>query len=81
MPPIFCTATETVAYLANADLCCNTKNLLHRIDDTAEDIVREEPPNLQPSLAGLKRNPYLRWANAELAACVDIFVNNFIVLA
>ena len=46
-----------------------------------EAIVREEPPTLHMTLAGLTRNPYLRQAKAKLATYVDVFVNNFIGLA
>ena len=80
-PPIFCTATETVADLANAALRCNTPTLPHSLDDMAEAIVREEPPTLQPSMAGLTRDPYLRRANSKLDAYIDVFVNNLLGLS
>ena len=32
--------TETVVDLANAALHCNTPDLLHRLDDMVESIVR-----------------------------------------
>ena len=44
----------------------------------AKPIVREEPLNLLPELVGLTRDPYLRRANANLAAYVDIFINDFL---
>ena len=80
-PPIFCTATETVADLENAALRCNTPPLPHRLDDTAVAIVREELLTLQPALSGLTRNSYLRQANAKTAAYIDIFIDDFLGLA
>ena len=65
LPPIFCMAKETVVDLANADLCCNTHALMHRLDCMVKAIVREEPPTLQLKLAGLTRNTYLRRANTR----------------
>ena len=56
-PPIFCTATETAVDLENADLCCNTSALPHRLDYIYEAIVREETPTLHLALAGLTRDP------------------------
>ena len=67
--------------LAKAALCCNTHALLHRLDDMEEAIIREELPTLQPALAGMMSDPYLRWANANMAAYVDIFINNFLGLS
>ena len=46
-----------------------------------EAIVREEPPTLHMTLAGLTRNPYLRQAKANLATYVDVFVKTFLGLA
>ena len=71
-PPIFCTATETVADRANEALHCNTPALPHRLDDMAEAIVREESPTLHLKLAELKKEPYLRYDNTNPAAYVDI---------
>ena len=51
LPPIFCTAMETVAYLLNVDLHCNTPDLLHRLNDIAAAIGREDPPTLQLALS------------------------------
>ena len=76
-PPIFCTATETVADLENASLHCNTPVLPHRMDGMAESIFMEEPPTLKPALAGLTRGPYLRRANTNPDAYIDVFVDNF----
>ena len=78
LPPIFCTATETVADIANASLHCNTFVLPHRLDDIAEAIVREEPTTLHPEPAGLTRDQYISRTNANPTAYVDVFVNNFL---
>ena len=68
-------AAETVADLENASLHCNTPVLPHRMDGMAESIFMEEPPTLQPELPVLTRDPYLRWANTNMAAYVDFFVD------
>ena len=80
-PPMFCTATETVADLENADLHCNPPGLLHKLDDMAEAIVREAMPTLQMELAGLTRDPYLRRPNSKQAAYIDVSVYTFLGLA
>ena len=77
LPHIFCTATETVADLANAALHYNTPALLNSMDDMAEAIFREETPKLHPALSGLTRDPYLRWFNAKTAAYVDVYFEIF----
>ena len=81
LPPIFYTVMDTLADLANAALHCNTPALPHRLDYMVEIIVREETPNLQTELAGLTRESYLRRANANPAAYVDSFANNFLGLS
>ena len=50
------------------------------MDDMAEAIVREEPPTLQPKLVGLMKETYLRQANANLGAYIDVFVEKFLGL-
>ena len=54
--PIFCTETETMAYLANAFLRYNTPALPHKLDDMTESIVREALSTFQLALAGLTRD-------------------------
>ena len=44
----------------------------------AEAIVREALTTLQPELAGMTRDSYLRQANVKPATYVDFFVNNFL---
>ena len=80
-PPIFYTAIETVADLANPALRCNTPTLPHNLDEMAGAIVREAPSTLQPAPTGMTRDPYLRWDNAKLSAYVDVLVDNFLGLA
>ena len=81
LPHIFCTATETVADLANAALHYNTPALLNSMDDMAEAIFREETPKLHPELSGLTRDPYLRWFNAKTATYVDVYFEIFLGLS
>ena len=57
LPPIFCTATKTVADIVNAALRCNTHALLHRLNGMADAIFRDAPPTLQTTLEGLTRYP------------------------
>ena len=40
LPPIFCTAIETVEDISNAALLCNTPDFPYRLDDMSEYIVR-----------------------------------------
>ena len=77
---IFCTVTETVEDIANSVLRCNTPALPHSLDDIAKAIVREAPPTLHPVLTGLTRDLYLRRANANPTAYVDIFVGDLLKL-
>lgn len=43
-PPIFTTATETVADLANQRLSANIQPPLHKLDEAAEKVVSPAPP-------------------------------------
>eukprot|EP00985_Skeletonema_marinoi_P004540 scaffold1972_cov170-Skeletonema_marinoi.AAC.1 len=43
-PPIFSTATETVADLANQQLSMSTHPLPHKMDDAAEAVASPTPP-------------------------------------
>ena len=78
---IFYMEMETVANIVNSDLCCSAPDLPHRLDDMSEAIIREEPPTLQPTLEGLTRYPYLRQSNTNMAAYVEVFVDDFLGLA
>ena len=80
LPPIFCTAAETLADIANEALSYNTPTLLNSLDEMAEAIVREYLPTPQPELSELTREPYLRWTNANTSTYVDAFVDNFLGL-
>ena len=51
------------------------------MDDMAEAIFRKEPPTLQPELVGFMKEPYLRQANANLGAYIDVFVENLLGLS
>ena len=75
------TATETVADLANSALCCNQTSHNQKLDDHAEALVISDYPPLQSYLAGLIRNPYLSCTNAKPTAYMDVFIDNFLVIA
>ena len=80
-PHILCTATETVADLANEALRAHAPTLPHKLDNPA-DAVRVEPaPSLNKQLGALPRNPYLGRKNSQLLQYVDVFVNDFLGLA
>ena len=85
-PPAFCTATETVADLANQAIANNLKELYrlpHRLDEISETPVQAEPPrpkacsiasaNPPPTTAGPKlQRPLQYW---------DVYVDDFLALA
>ena len=80
-PPLFCTATESVADLANESLRSHQPSKPHKLDDRAEAIA---PPPAQPlsqEHAQLTCDPYLRRPKANLLAYVDVSVDDFLVLA
>ena len=80
-PPLFCTATETVADLANEALRTHQPSKQHLLDNRAEAVEPPPDPLLTHEQANLKRDPYLRRPNAKLLAYVDIFVDDFLGLA
>ena len=79
--PIFCTATETVADLANEDLRVHAPTLPHKLDECAE-VVRVEPsPILDKQLGDMPRDPYLGRKNSQLIQYVVVFVDDLLGLA
>ena len=78
-PPIFSTATETIADLANARLRAFTPPLPHHLDDMAE-LIASQPPAL-PIPAGITlsvpRDPSLPNPTAPLAYA-DVYVDDFV---
>ena len=80
-PPLFCTATETVADLANRSLHSHHPSRPHKLDDRAEVIVPPPAPPLAEEHAKLTRDPYLQRPKWKLLAYVDVFVDDFLVLA
>ena len=81
LPPIFCTATDTVADLANEALRAHVPTLPHKMDERAE-VVRVEPaPSLEKQLCALPRDPYHGRKNFQLIQYVDVFVDDFLGLA
>ena len=80
-PLVFCTATGTVADLANAALCANTPAQTHKLDDHAEAVVLEAVQPKDESAHPISRNPYLGRRNAQLLEYVGAFVDDFLSLA
>ena len=80
-PPLFYTATETVADIANESLRSHQPTRPHKLDDRAEAVEPPSAPPLAAEHTQLTRNPYLRRPKAKLLAYVDIFVDEFLGLA
>ena len=80
-PPLFCTATETVADLANEDLRTHQPSKQHLLDNRAEAVEPPPAPLLTQEHANLTRDPYLQRPNAKLLAYVDVFVDEFLGMA
>ena len=80
-PPLFCTATETVADLANEALRTHQLSKQHLLDIRAEAVEPPPAPLLTQEHAALTRDPYLLRPSAKLLAYVDVFVDNFLRLA
>ena len=80
-PPLFFTATETVADLANKALRTHQPRKQQLLDIRAEAVDPPPAPLLTQEHANLTRNPYLRRPNTKLLAYVDVFVDNFLGLA
>ncbi|KAL3807324.1 hypothetical protein ACHAXA_003071 [Cyclostephanos tholiformis] len=80
-PPIFSTATETIADLANARLATGTTALPHPLDDLAKSIppVEPLPPTCQYNIPSIPRDPALPRPAGQLSY-VDVFVNDFVGL-
>ena len=80
-PPLFCTATETVADIANESLCYHQPSKPHKLDNRTEAIAPPPAPPLAQEHIELTREPYLRRPKAKLLAYVDVFVDDFLGLA
>ena len=80
-PPLFCTATETVADLANETLRSHQPSKPHKPDQRAESVAPPPAPPLAKEHAQLICDPYLRQNNGKLLACVDVFVEKFLGLS
>ena len=70
-----------VADFANSALRCNIPDLLHKLYDMAESIVRETQLTLQTVLVGLTKDPYLRQANTKTDVYVEVFVRSLLGLS
>ena len=80
-PPLFCTATETVADLANETLRSHQPSKQHQLSDRAEVIDPPPAPTLTQEHSLLTCGPYLWRPKAKLLAYVDVFVDDFLRLA
>ena len=80
-PPLFCTATEMVADLANKSLRTHQPSKQHLMDNRAEVVEPPLAPLLTQEHANLTCDPYLRRPNAKLLAYVDVFAEDFLGLA
>ena len=80
-PPICCTATDTVANLANEALRAHVPTLPHKLDERAEAVLVEPAPSLDKKLGALPRDHYLGRKNSQLLQYVDVFVDEFLGLA
>ena len=81
LPPLFCTATETVADIVNKSLRSHQPSIPHKIDNRAEAVAPPLAPPLAEEHAKLTRDPYLRRPKAKLLAYVDVFIGDFLRLA
>ena len=78
-PPIFSTATETIADLANARIQHLTPPLPHHLDDLADSIMSPtpDPHALSCSLPSVPRDPSLPNPPLPLAY-IDVYVDDFV---
>ena len=58
-PPLFCTATELVADLANESLRSHQPSRPHKLDDRAKAVAPPPAPPIAEEHAKLTRDPYL----------------------
>ena len=81
-PPIFSTATETIADLANTRLWYMAHPLPHHLDALAHSILSPPPapPSDMSALPPIARDPSLPVSGAPVAY-TDVFVDDFVGLA
>ena len=79
-PPLFCTATETVADLANQDLSSHAPLRSHNLDDRVTEFFGAEAPTLDPTMFPLSRDPLLLHTNAQLLTYVEVFFDDLLGL-
>ena len=71
-PPLFCTATETVADLSNKALRTHQPSKQHLLDNRTEAIEPPPAPLLTQENAKLTRAPYLWRPNAKILSSVTV---------
>ncbi|KAL3815966.1 hypothetical protein ACHAXA_008925 [Cyclostephanos tholiformis] len=81
-PPIFSTATETIADLANTRLVAGATAQPHPLDDLAESIqsIAPLPPTCPSHVPSIPRDPALPRLGKRLSY-IDVFVDDFVGLA
>jgi hypothetical protein len=80
-PPVFSTATETIADLVNLRLRHLALPLPHHLDDLTESIALPDPsPPLCGPLDQVPRDPSLPAPSTPLAY-TDVYVNDFVAAA
>ncbi|KAL3817629.1 hypothetical protein ACHAXA_011717 [Cyclostephanos tholiformis] len=78
-PPIFSTATKTIADLTNARLRTFVHPLPHHLDDMAELVASQPPPPPPPSVTPslVPRDPSLP-ASVAPPAYTDVYIDDFV---
>ncbi|KAL3810349.1 hypothetical protein ACHAXA_003078 [Cyclostephanos tholiformis] len=81
-PPIFSTATETIADLANTRLVAGATAQPHPLDDLAESIqsLVPLPPTCPSHVPSIPRDPALPRLGERLSY-IDVFVDDFVGIA
>ncbi|KAL3823120.1 hypothetical protein ACHAXA_006450 [Cyclostephanos tholiformis] len=81
-PPIFSTATETIADLANTRLVAGATAQPHPLDDLAESIqsLAPLPPTCPSHVPSIPRDPALPRLGERLSY-IDVFVDDFVGIA
>jgi hypothetical protein len=79
-PPIFSTATETIADLTNIRIRSNIIPQHHHLDNAAEAIVSPDPAPCNPTPYVIHRDPSLPHSPTPLAY-TDVYVDNFVAAA
>lgn len=86
-PPLFSTATETIADIANQRVLRHIKELPHRLDTLADSEPEEttEPETMHDDTLAvplpMSRDPYMAASKRRKLQTIDIYVDDFIAAA